>query len=89
MPNQIDGDVKEQRSKKLIELSDSNELEFNKSYIGRDVEMLFEEVEDGYMKGHTTNYMNVKCKCIDKSYVNQIKKVKVIDADKENLVAQM
>ena len=35
MPNQINGDIKEERSKKLIELSDRNEIEYNKSYIGK------------------------------------------------------
>ena len=43
MPNQIDGNVKEERSRKLIELSDKNEKEYNKQYIGKEVEVLFEE----------------------------------------------
>ena len=47
MPNQINGDIKEERSKKLIELSDRNEIEYNKSYIGKNVEVLFEEEKDG------------------------------------------
>ena len=29
MPNQIDGSIKEERSRKLIELSDKNEKEYN------------------------------------------------------------
>ena len=45
MPNQIDGKVKEERSKKLIELSNENEYNYNKKYIGREVEVLFEERE--------------------------------------------
>ena len=61
MPNQIDGKVKEERSKKLIELSNENELEYNKSYIGKTVEVLFEEEKDGMHKGHTQNYMMVCC----------------------------
>ena len=64
MPNQIDGNVKEERSRKLIELSDKNEKEYNKQYIGKEVEVLFEEphLENGkrYMKGHTTNYLATK-----------------------------
>lgn len=35
MPNQIDGNIKEERSRKLIELSDKNEIEYNKKYIGK------------------------------------------------------
>ena len=62
MPNQIDGKVKEERSKKLIELSNENEYNYNKKYIGREVEVLFEEREGEYLKGHTTNYIVVKHK---------------------------
>ena len=57
MPMQIDGNIKEKRSQKLIELSDRNEIEYNKTYIGKDVEVLFEERKDGFYKGHTKNYI--------------------------------
>ncbi len=60
--NQIDGNVKEERSKKLIELSDKNEKEYNESYIGKKVEVLFEEEKQGIYQGHTKNYILVKCK---------------------------
>ena len=42
MPNQVDGNIKEQRSKKLIELSNKNQKEYNNNYIGKNVEVLFE-----------------------------------------------
>ena len=56
MPNQINGDIKEERSKKLIELSDRNEIEYNKSYIGKNVEVLIEDISfDGkYLIGRTS-----------------------------------
>ncbi len=60
MPNQIDGNKKEERSNKLIELSDKNEADYQKQYIGKEVEVLFEEKEEEYLKGHTTNYMVVR-----------------------------
>ena len=59
MPMQIDGNIKEIRSQKLIELSDRNEKEYNKTYIGKEVEVLFEERKDGFYKGHTKNYILV------------------------------
>ena len=62
MPNQVDGKIKEERSKKLIELSNENEYNYNKKYIGKQVEVLFEEREGEYLKGHTTNYIVVKHK---------------------------
>ncbi len=60
--HQIDGKIKEERSKKLIELSNKNETEYNQSYIGKTVEVLFEEEKTGLYKGHTQNYILVYCK---------------------------
>ena len=76
MPNQIDGNIKEERSTKLIELSDENEKEYNQKYIGKEVEVLLEEREGEYLKGHTTNYMVVKMKT-NENLENTIQKVTV------------
>ena len=76
MPNQIDGNIKEERSNKLIELSDKNEKEYNQKYIGKEVEVLLEEREGEYLKGHTTNYMVVKMKTSE-NLENTIQKVVV------------
>ena len=61
MPNQVDGNIKEERSKKLLDLSDINEKEYNKAYINKEVEVLFEEEKDGICKGHTKNYILAYC----------------------------
>lgn len=76
MPNQIDGNIKEERSNKLIELSDENEKEYNQKYIGKEVEVLLEEREGECLKGHTTNYMVVKMKT-NENLENTIQKVTV------------
>lgn len=92
MPNQIDGNIKEERSRKLIELSDKNEKEYNEQYIGKEVEVLFEEphVENGvrYMKGHTTNYLVVKVET-DEKLENEIRNVKIVGLDGLELVANL
>ena len=59
MTNQIDGNIKEERSNKLIELSNRNEKEYNESYIGKCVDVLFEEEKDGVWSGYTKNYVRV------------------------------
>ena len=56
LPNQVDGNIKEERSRKLIELSNNMQNQTNNQYIGKTVKVLFEEYENGYYKGHTTNY---------------------------------
>ena len=62
MENQIPSYKKEIRSKKLLEVSDKNEEYYLKEYIGKNVEVLFEEKEGEYYKGHTSNYIMVKVK---------------------------
>ncbi len=88
MKNQISGNVKEERSKKLLELSDINENEFLDNYIGKDVEVLFEEKDGDYYKGHTQNYIMVKVK-YDDNLENQIRNVKVIGKENLSLIAEI
>ena len=91
MPNQIDGKVKEERSRKLIELSDQNEKEYNQQYIGKEVEVLFEDahIENGkkYRKGHTTNYIIVKVET-DENWENEIKTITITNTDGIELVGK-
>ena len=60
MPQQIEPQLKEERSKKLIELSDKNEKEYNSKYVGKRVEVLWEEQKNEIYKGHTKNYVSVE-----------------------------
>ena len=64
MENQISGDIKEKRSKLLLELSDLNEISYLNQYINKKVNVLFEEYDGEYYKGHTENYIMVKKKSI-------------------------
>lgn len=85
MPNQISGDIKEERSRKLIELSDKNEIEYNESYIGKNVEVLFEEEKDGIFKGHTQNYIMVYCE-LNKNLENQVISVRCEKGEQEHIL---
>ena len=79
MQNQIDGNLKEIRSQKLLELSDKNEENFLSKFIGKTVEVLFEKQEKGYIKGHTTNYIVVKSK--ENFKENELANIKIKDID--------
>ena len=74
MPNQVDGKTKEERSQKLIELSDKNQEEYNKKYFSEPQEVLFEEQKDGIWTGYTTNYVKVSYKS-DENLENKIVKI--------------
>lgn len=69
-PNQVDGKTKILRSEKLIRLSDENERKFAGKYIGKEIEVLFENEEEG----HTTNYIKV----IDKDKKEKPNDIKVV-----------
>ena len=56
--NQVDGLTKSKRSDILIALSDENEENFAKQYIGKEINVLFENETEG----HTTNYIKVESK---------------------------
>lgn len=87
MKNQVNGNIKEERSKKLIELSDENEKEYNEKYIGKEVEILFEEEKEGLYKGHTQNYILAYYKT-DKKLENKIVRVKCIGTETEHIIVE-
>lgn len=88
MPNQIDGNIKEERSNRLIALSNINEEMYNKQYMGKEVEVLLEDREGEYIKGHTTNYMVVKVKTKN-DLENTIQRVLITDIDNLGLIGKL
>ena len=84
MPNQIDGNIKEQRSTKLIELSHNNEIKYNEKEVGKELEVLWEEKAGDYIKGHTKNYKVVKIPY--KNIENTISKAKIEKVEKLELI---
>ena len=88
MPNQIDGNIAEERSKKLIELSEKNMESYNEKYFGKEVEVLFEEKQGEYWVGHTRNYIIVKIKSND-LLENGVKNVKIIEINKDILLGEI
>ena len=99
MSEQIDGNKKEERSRKLIELSGKNEEEYNKKYVGKEVEVLWEEEKEGFYKGHTKNYILAYLKVDNeikkegeeekKKLENTITKAKCIEAKKDHILVQL
>ena len=87
MPNQIDGNIKEERSHKLIELSNENERKFIEKYIGKEIEVLFEQKEDEYFKGHASNYIVVKTK--KENLENKLLRVKITKEERMELIGDV
>lgn len=76
MPNQVDGNIKKERVKKLIELSSELKNNYYKGLIGTEEELLVERYIDGYLVGHLTNYGLCKVKS-DEKLLNEIFKVRL------------
>jgi threonylcarbamoyladenosine tRNA methylthiotransferase MtaB len=62
MKGQINGDIKEERSSKLITLSSELETEFMNKFVGRNMKVLYEQsvdLEEQIFEGYTPNYIKI------------------------------
>ena len=76
MDNQIDDVTKKNRAHVLIELSKELEINYMNKFIGKEIEFIPETYKDGYLYGHTGNYLAIKTKG-NKELINNIVKVKI------------
>lgn len=86
--NQVDPEVKEIRSRKLIDLSNKMGAQYNKLYLDKKTKVLIEEKEGDFYKGHTKNYMYVLV--YDEGYDIRNKEIEaVIEKADEELVGRI
>ncbi len=76
LPNHIDETTKKMRVRELLNISKQLEIEYFSKFIGKEVEFLPEVYKDGYIIGHTGNYLLVKTKGNNKE-LNEIKRTKI------------
>lgn len=84
MQNQIDGNVKKERSNKLLELSKKYTKEFLSKYINKKMPVLFESYANGYLYGYTTNYIMCKVRG-DESLCGTIQDVVLTSLEAEQM----
>ena len=83
MPDQIHNNVKSERTKRLIALSDSMADEFIGSFMGKVMPVLYErEIEKDVYEGYTTNYIRVMAKS-SINIQNMILDTKFVSAENE------
>ena len=83
----VQNSVRNERSKKILALSEKKKNVFLKNNIGKIKNVLFESDNDnGIMYGFTENYIKVKTP-FDKELINQIKKVKLLKIEKDDIFA--
>lgn len=88
---QLDGNIKTERSRKLIDLSDLQNREFNERFLGEKLDVLFEEVskdKEDHIEGYTTNYIRVLA-IGDESLEGQIKPVRIENLHDDMLIGKI
>ena len=61
MENQVDGNIAQKRSEKLIGLAQELKLKYMEDMMGQVSSILVESQKEGYVQGYTPNYVMVKC----------------------------
>lgn len=84
MPGQIPEQRKTERSNQMLEMDERKRRAYEEKWIGKTVEVLFEEVieKDGVkmVTGHTKEYMKIAIPMEEgNSLINQIKEVEIVD----------
>ena len=78
MKNQIDGNIKKERVRELINLSNDLKNEYYNKFNNKTDDLLVEKFNNGILIGHLSNYGKVKVEG-KKEDVNKIIKVKLLD----------
>ncbi len=86
MDGQIPENIKKERVKRLIDVSNNLEKEYLDSFISKTVSVLIEENKDGYSIGHTGNYLKVKI--LGDIKANEIVSVKIKERENLELVGE-
>lgn len=88
---QIDGNIKNIRSEKLIKLGDELMSKFYSKFLDSNLSVLFEEEtnkENEFIEGYTTNYIRVKAKN-KPSIIGNIANVKINSIDGDILIGEI
>jgi threonylcarbamoyladenosine tRNA methylthiotransferase MtaB len=83
MPDKVPPEVKKLRTRVMIEMGLRKQYAFYERHLGRTIDVLFENRENGYWLGFADNYIRVQCGSSDDLH-NQFRRVKLqrIDGDR-------
>lgn len=79
MNNQIDEAIKKQRCRVLLELSKELELNYMNKFLNKTLTYIPEIKKDGYLIGHTGNYLLIKQECFNLHHNSVNVTIKKID----------
>lgn len=88
MKNQIDGNVKKERVRTLLELSKQLEQEYMNNYLDKTLDFIPEVYKDGYLIGHTENYLLIKARGTE-NQLNKNVTIKVKEINYPYLISEI
>ena len=88
MPNQVSNEVKIARSDRVEAVWHKYAHDFAKHFEGHKVEVLWETLEEGWLKGYSKEYVPCKMKSDDESLRNKLMKVSGIKAENSELIVE-
>lgn len=80
MAGQINGKVKQERVHRLLDLSKAGEEKIYRQQLNKELRVIFEKSHDGYYKGHSDAYFEVRVSS-DTDISGQIRLVKIVGYD--------
>ena len=87
MPGQHNNATKEARSRGAIALAEEMSRAYRESFVGRTLEVLFEEREGEFYTGHAPNYIKVYARGEDLH--NEIRTVTVLEVYRDGVLAEL
>lgn len=87
MPGQHNNATKEARSRAAIALAEEMSRAYREGFIGRTLEVLFEEREGEFYTGHTPNYIKVYAR--GENLHNEIRTVTVLEVYRDGVLAEL
>ena len=87
MKGHLDPKVKNERTKKIIELAEDMKNEYELKFLNSIQEVLVERIKDNYFEGHTSNYLNVKFES-NKDVINKFVKVQITKIENNIIYAK-
>lgn len=85
--NQVDERIKKDRVNKVLELEKQYTKEFRESFIGKEVEILIEKVDNEYVYGYSKQYFYIDA--LGKGEVGDIVKVIIDNANEDKVIGHV
>ena len=87
MENQVDEITKKERVKELLKLSKQLEIGYMEKFVGQEIEFIPEIEKNGYVIGHTGNYLLIKLKN-DNYDLHKSMRVRICQVDYPYVIGQ-